>query len=231
MAKQDAVIPNATLCSIVRDEEHNSAGGIEKWLRATLPHVLGAVVVDTGSIDRTLKILKRLQREYAHLRIYDYKFNGFSQTRNFALSQVRTRRALVLDADELIEHESFDVLRRFVRANPVNGFNFEFKTFYADGSCYNDECGLNPRLFDVDGAEYVKDEEFGLDCYEGMKFPESYVSTAAPVRILHFKPAADVVSRRRKEWYYSGNFLTQQPLESARMLGWKENNPVRARFG
>ncbi len=92
---------------IVRDEENNPAGGIERNLKVILPHVKKAVIVDTGSIDNTREILEVLKKDYPHLEVYDRKFDDFTSSRNYSLSKVRTRKILILDADELLTSEDF----------------------------------------------------------------------------------------------------------------------------
>ena len=49
--KQEIVIPDTSLCAIVRDEITNSAGGIIDFIDTTIPYLESAIVVDTGSVD------------------------------------------------------------------------------------------------------------------------------------------------------------------------------------
>ena len=103
--KNGIILPDVSLCAIVRDEKMNPAGGIERFVASHVPFVEEAVIVDTGSLDGTREILEKLEGEFKNLKIYDHKFNGFADARNYSLSKVKTKYALVLDADELITHE------------------------------------------------------------------------------------------------------------------------------
>ena len=51
--ERKAVLPNTSLCAIVRDEMMNPAGGIADFVDSTVPFVEQAVIVDTGSLDGT----------------------------------------------------------------------------------------------------------------------------------------------------------------------------------
>lgn len=67
----ELMMPDVSLCAIVRDEAMNPAGGVVKFIDAHMPYVEEGVVVDTGSIDGTREILEEMQAKYPHLKIFD----------------------------------------------------------------------------------------------------------------------------------------------------------------
>lgn len=95
-----------SLCMIARNE----SVFLGPCLHAIKPLVDEIVLVDTGSTDRTGDI----GRLYG-ARVYDFTWcDDFSAARNFSLSRAAGRWILILDADEAIAAEEFDLLRSSV---------------------------------------------------------------------------------------------------------------------
>ena len=217
-----AVLPDTTLAMIVRDERENPAGGIERFLNFTLPHVESAVIVDTGSIDGTWEILQRYSESHPHLRLFQRNWDGFASSRNFSLSKVETGRALVLDADEWLSHKDYQVLVEFMRINPAWGYWFNFKLVYPSGTQLETMLDvMNPRLFKVAGVSY---QSHGY--YEDI----SHILSAqngilnAQVQIKHFLPSPEALALKNRNWYGNGDFLKMSPHEAAQRDGWKREN-------
>ena len=224
---EKTVLENTTLAMIVRDEENNPAGGIGSNLPIILPHVQEAVVVDTGSKDNTLGILKRLQRRSPHLRIYERQFDDFASSRNYSLSKVKTEKTLVLDADELLTEEDFRILADFVKKNPSKQYFFNFDFLYPSGSVEKQRTGgiMATRLFDTIGSEFKN--YINRDCFEYLVLNIPIITV--PVNIKHFLSPHEII--KKEQWYANDTFLTEQPLENARKYGWKEFNGWRRLFG
>ncbi len=224
------ILPETTLAAIVRDEAMNPAGGIERFLRATLPHVEAAVIVDTGSVDDTKDILSNLDKEYPNLRVFHREWDNFAPSRNHSLSKVETKRVLVLDTDELLTHEDYEVMAEFMEENPVWGYWFTFRNVYPDGAqLRNNYDMMNPRLFEVDGVEYEEGHTHGA--HEGLPFGLFAGRTLdAPVEIKHFLPSKEAKDRKKHNWYSKGEFLSMQPCDAALRDGWKEFNGGRHLF-
>jgi hypothetical protein len=69
----------------MKDEASNAAGGVTAWLERILPVVHSALVLDTGSTDRTLNILQEAAQKHRHLRVRQAPFESFAHARNLAL--------------------------------------------------------------------------------------------------------------------------------------------------
>jgi len=88
-----------TLCMIVKNEEKNIVNCLERALQI----VDEAIVVDTGSTDTTVQILKDNYRENKSVKIIEYEWeNDFSKARNKSLEYATGDWILILDADERI---------------------------------------------------------------------------------------------------------------------------------
>jgi len=231
----ELVLEDTTLTMIVRDEENNPAGGIGSNLPIILPHVKEAVVVDTGSVDNTLRILRRLKGKFPNLRIYERPFDGFASSRNYSLSKVKTEKALVLDADELLTAEDFRKISDFIKLHKFPEYDFSFDFLYPDGnyryfSPLGRFCGetMTTRLFDVRGAEFRPRSEH-RDCFEELYHETPITPKYIPVQIKHFFSSHSI--RKGEQWYENNSFLTQQPLKNAQKNGWKDFNGWRRLFG
>jgi tetratricopeptide (TPR) repeat protein len=94
-------VTRLTLVMIARDE----AARIARALDSARPHVDGMIVLDTGSLDSTVKIARACG---AQVHSFDW-CDDFAAARNAALARSNTPWNLVLDADEWFE-DGFECL-------------------------------------------------------------------------------------------------------------------------
>lgn len=225
------ILRDTTLAAIVRDEQENAACGVELWLRSTLPYVERAVVVDSGSVDGTPLLLEKLTGEFQNLEVYQRPFDDFASSRNFSLSKVKTKRALVVDADELLIPEEYMRLNAFVEQNPAKGYNFLFKVIC--GQEYISDMVFDAqvtRIFDVDGASFVNSGSNGL--FEHLGYPAEVRAGFPFVRadvamIKHFLSGNKAEENKREYWYRRRDIHNTLKLEDIMRYGWKEKNPLR----
>ncbi|EIP4520161.1 glycosyltransferase [Campylobacter coli] len=92
---------------------------IVKNAQNTLPECLNSlkefgeiILLNNESTDDTLKIAKEFQKEFAHLYIYESKFIGFGALKNLALSYAKNDWILNIDADEILENEAKEELKK-----------------------------------------------------------------------------------------------------------------------
>lgn len=92
---------------------------IVKNAQNTLPECLNSlkefgeiILLNNESTDNTLKIAKEFQKEFAHLYIYESKFIGFGALKNLALSYAKNDWILNIDADEILENEAKEELKK-----------------------------------------------------------------------------------------------------------------------
>lgn len=91
------------LCMIVKNEAHV----MRRCLAAALPLIDYALVVDTGSVDGTPDLVRRLFEEHALPgQVLHDDWRDFASNRSFAIAQLRSVAtvdyALMLDADDLL---------------------------------------------------------------------------------------------------------------------------------
>ena len=118
----------------------NSAAYIEKCIRSLFESFLqcglnGEVnVVENGSSDDSVSILKRLQTEFSenlHV-IYQSENTGTTRSRNRALRQSNGRSVLILDSDAYMNSHALQELIGYQKSNPAVGLVVP-KLTYPDG--------------------------------------------------------------------------------------------------
>lgn len=231
------VLPDTSLCAIARDEKENPAGGIIDFVESTVPFVEAAVIVDTGSLDGTRELLEELESQYPNLTIFDKPFRDYASSRNHALSKVKTKRALVLDADERLTAEDFSRLIKIMEERPAMGYKFKYTCVGIKRTGIEKKATCSPRLFEVLEQMHYKNTEEGWaeQLYVGNDRADSLKHFMAPIdiRIKHFYPSELSYSKKLNDWYgvvvMEGRQLA--PSQVASFSEWKEFNPKRNRYG
>lgn len=85
-----------TVCMIAKNEDHH----IEESLKRLRPCQFEIVVVDTGSVDRTMEIAGKYTDKVYHFNWCD----DFSAVRNYAADQASNDWILTIDCDEYLEN-------------------------------------------------------------------------------------------------------------------------------
>lgn len=92
-----------SLCVICKNEEQN----IERCINSVKEVVDEIIVVDTGSTDRTLELVKK-----AGAKVYEIQWeNDFAKARNYALQKATGDWIIFLDADEYIGEGTAQYIR------------------------------------------------------------------------------------------------------------------------
>lgn len=87
----------------------------QKTLRGTVLSLLALeypknrleiIIVDDGSTDNTLKVAKKLQREFPQVKVFNQKNGGKYTALNFGLKQSSTDLVGCLDADSFVDREA-----------------------------------------------------------------------------------------------------------------------------
>lgn len=94
-------------CLIAKNEEQRLPQCLES-LRSLADEI---IVVDTGSLDRTVAIAKKYQARVFHFEWCD----DFSQARNYAIAQAKGKWILVIDADEVLEQSAIAILQEVLQ--------------------------------------------------------------------------------------------------------------------
>lgn len=232
----NSILPDTSLCAIVRDEMMNPAGGIVDFVESTSPFVEQAVILDTGSIDGTWEKLQELKRRFPNLHVFQHQFEGYAKSRNRALAKVKTQRALVLDADERIRARDFGLIKEFLEDNgKKEGYSIDVNAVNSRGLEYS-AIAHRVRLFNKDSF-FINARGWW---YERVILPLGY-DTIPDVRIWHFIVDEDAQDIKRKEWYNMGDEIVKakgvnalptlpSPSQCPSFKKWKALNPHREAY-
>ncbi|MEM9531228.1 MAG: glycosyltransferase family 2 protein [Pseudomonadota bacterium] len=130
---------------------YNEQDNLERTLVA-LNWAARIVIVDSGSTDKTLEILRRFDQ----VEVYGRSFDNFAAQRNFGLEQISTPWVLSLDADHVISPGTREEIARLDPASDVS-FAAPFR-YLVWGRAVR--CAIlppRPVLFRLEGARYEPD--------------------------------------------------------------------------
>ncbi len=146
------------LCMIVKNEEKY----IKVCLDSAFKFVDEAIVVDTGSTDKTIDILKKFG-DRIQIRHFQWN-NDFSAARNFSLQGVTADWILVIDGDQRIIGNP-EKLRNVLAASKVSGFNI-IEESHMDGGA-KAKMLVYAKLFRNNGYQYHRAVHEQLDIDQG----------------------------------------------------------------
>lgn len=163
----------------------NEGARIERCVESLLPHIDGAIVVDTGSSDDTLVKLDRLFKDAGKpLEIHHAPFENFEQARNQALKLARSSRQewdylLLSDADMqlvVVKPDWKDGLKdpgynmKQIAGGSLGYFNMRLVSRDATGK-YR---GVTHEYLDVTGGIIPEEVAYFVDHADGANRPEKH---------------------------------------------------------
>lgn len=91
------------------------------------------VVIDDGSKDRTLEVIKDYSAQYGNIRYKTRENRGIGPTRNELIEMARGRYFWFVDADDYVSADSLQVLAPLLQSNLYDMIMFAFNWKSADG--------------------------------------------------------------------------------------------------
>jgi len=195
-----------------------------------VPYVDNAVIVDTGSVDGTREILEELESKYPNLRVFDKKWEGYANGRNFSIDKADTANILVLDADERIVKEDFTKLKRDLENSQVSSYELPIVYIGWDGIKFKGG-GHNPRLFKKGLGTFKSAIGRPWEYLRSKEGRRIYSQTYSEVTIKHFLSTETGQHQKMVYWYDSGAW--EKGLSPTQVRGcskWKQLNPQRPNY-
>ncbi len=92
------------------------------------------IVVNDGSTDDTAEVLEDYSNRYPQVQVFYQDNAGPASARNNGVRLASGRYALMLDADDALLPNAFEVFRRAINSNPTSGiFLAGYKSVHSDG--------------------------------------------------------------------------------------------------
>jgi glycosyltransferase involved in cell wall biosynthesis len=133
---------------ITFNEEANISRTIEK-----LYWVEKIVVIDSGSTDNTLNILK----SHKGVEIYHRSFDTFAGQCNFGLSKIKTEWVLSMDADYVLSEDFIEELKNIMLKPQYDGYSSSFKYCINGRPLRADNTSPRQVLYRLEKAHYIED--------------------------------------------------------------------------
>ena len=138
-----------TVVILTKNEEENITDVIKNVAQLTK----NILIVDSGSTDKTVELAKSAGAQVVY-RAWD---NDFSAQRNFALDKVETEWVLYLDADERLNDELIDAIKKAIKKDGDIQYKIKRKSV-AFGRKFNYgvlKPDFVPRLFRTQHVKWV----------------------------------------------------------------------------
>ncbi len=94
-----------------------AAYNAEKYLKETMDSIVNqslgdfeVIVINDGSTDNTLEILRGYEKRYAHVKVLDKENGGPSSARNMGLEHATGEYIYFFDSDDVLEEEALEAL-------------------------------------------------------------------------------------------------------------------------
>lgn len=129
-----------SVCMITKNE----AAQLEKCLQALKAYPVEIVVVDTGSTDHTMEIIKKYADVYGEFEWCD----DFSRARNYSVTLAGNDLILIVDTDEIIQPFDYDSIIAGWEDNPKKAGRIEQINIWARDGEGQTETVRVTRLFD-----------------------------------------------------------------------------------
>lgn len=197
-----------SVCLIVKNEEDV----IGRCLESVKGFADEIVVVDTGSSDKTKKIVSKFTD-----KLYDFEWtDDFSAARNYAFSKAKCDYLFWLDADDIVMSEDAEKINNLKKSNE-SADTYMLK-YYAgtdeNGNpsfeFYRERLMKNCPLARFKGFIHECVPPFGRIVYSGIKVVHKKMRACSPTRnldIFNNNIAKGVILDCREQYYYAKEFF------------------------
>jgi glycosyltransferase involved in cell wall biosynthesis len=145
------------------------------------------VVVDSGSTDATLDVVRSLAREGFPIRLFERDWPGYSAQKQFALEQCTKEWCLCIDADERLSDDLVAALPAHLARTDINGWELRLRSYIHDYG-YRPEAARETTLLRLTRNGKAR---YRLDrlVHEGMNV-DGRIGSIAKGNILHRRAPA-----------------------------------------
>lgn len=167
-----------SLCMIVKNEEND----LPRCLDSVKDIVDEMIIVDTGSTDSTLDVIKSYD-----VKPYFFEWNdNFSDARNYSLDKATGDWILLMDADDELESEDKQSVLDLIKDSDADAYFFETICYVGENKGVNELKNLNVRLI-----RNNKDYRFTGAIHEQIasnidKIKENAKILTSPIRVYHY---------------------------------------------
>lgn len=176
---------NITLCMIVKNEEKY----IKNCLDNALKLVNNAIIVDTGSNDKTKEIIMEFGEK---VKLIEYTWdNDFSKARNESLKHVDGDWILILDADEILDCDKGNIIN-VINTTKAEALNIPITNILSEGK--NQNSYVYMRMFKNKGYRYYRPVHEQID----IPIDKSENLNRKDICIMHYGYMRECIDEKNK---------------------------------
>lgn len=190
---------------------YNTEKYIERCLRSIIKQTyqnIEIIIVDDGSIDRTVEFCMRYQQIDSRIVVLTKKNGGAGSVRNLGLKNASGDYISFIDSDDYVEEQMLEVLVRLLEDNNAD---ISFCGVYTNPSeksdsdeviCYDKKTALN-NLLNETILSYPVNKIYRKELWDGVCFPENMTFEDLYIMPEIFCKASKVVETKADlYWYY-----------------------------
>ncbi len=99
---------------------YNAEKYLEKCMKSIFDNIENSfevILINDGSKDNSLKIIKELMKKYKNIELIDNSNNGVSYSRNLGIKKAKGNYIMFVDADDELKKNWFDKINRYMTEN------------------------------------------------------------------------------------------------------------------
>lgn len=166
---------------------------LDSLLKQTMKDV-EVIVVDDGSTDKTLDILKEYEQKYPEqIRVFHKENGGQGSARNLALQHVKGEYIGFVDSDDWIDFEMYEEMYNKAKEEDADIVicdmveHFPKKEIYHHASSFNDKFKVTPSACNkIFRAQFVGDIRFPEGIwYEDFEYTTKQLMKTEKIAVIH----------------------------------------------
>lgn len=110
---------------------------MEKYLEKCLDSLVNQtlkeieiIVINDGSKDNSINILKQYAKKYKNIKIYDHDNQGISKTRNFGIEKAKGEYIAFIDSDDYVDTRMFEVMYERAKKDNLDIVVCDYYNYY-----------------------------------------------------------------------------------------------------
>lgn len=115
---------------------YNTQNYLDKCIMSVLQQTyddLRLYLINDGSTDNSLSIMRKYEDSDERVTVFDCPHNGASAARNFGIEHSKGEFIAIIDSDDWIEQETFEILIRIMEKEDLDAIYYEWTEEFSDG--------------------------------------------------------------------------------------------------
>jgi len=123
---------------------------LEKCLNSLVHQTLKEIeiiAINNGSTDKSLDILRKYEKKFDNLRVFDSKCRGISRTRNYGIEKAKGEYIAFVDSDDYVDKKMFKIMYDRAKKDDLDVVVCDYYNYYE-----NDKSLKEVKIVDFDNT-------------------------------------------------------------------------------